>query len=77
MAQTDPHLRERILKLTGSDLAAELPALGQDSELTFTALEFDAAFKHDWRLRWLKQSARHRYLSSPAELEEPSAPSPW
>lgn len=65
----DQLLKRRLSALSVDQWMEGLMALGREIGLEFQAQEFDAAFKHDWRMRWLKHSARHPYQST----EEDSA----
>lgn len=48
-----------------------LTGIGAEAGFEFTADDLQAAFKHDWRMRWLRCSARHPYRVS---HESPAMP---
>jgi hypothetical protein len=64
-AREEESLQSRIQALGPAVDLAGLVEVGMEAAMAFTADELQAAFKHDWQMRWFHYSARNRYEESP------------
>jgi Nif11 domain len=64
-SREDKALQSKIQALgTAADLDG-LVEIGAEVAITFTVEELQAAFRHDWRMRWMHYNTRHRYIETP------------
>lgn len=67
----DESLRNEIAALPPQTALESLVRMGAAAGFAFSADELQTAFKHDWKMRWLKYSAKHQYQASNETPERP------
>lgn len=59
--RTDHALRDKIEALGSEADLKSIARIGTEAGFAFTPEDLQAAFKHDWAMRWLHYSTKHPY----------------